>query len=52
MILVNTPTAHRTVKAQVYITGTGGVAHAGWAGVLYRWDEKDVIEVSDKDVLF
>ena len=52
MILVNTPTAHLTVKAQVYITGTGGVAHAGWAGVLYRWDEKDVIEVNDKDVLF
>jgi hypothetical protein len=50
--LVNTTTAHLTVKAQVYITGTGGVAHAGWAGVLYLWDEKDVIEVSDKDVLF
>ena len=28
MILVNTHTTHLTVKAQVYITGTGGVAHA------------------------
>ena len=28
-ILVNTPPAHLTVKAQVYITGTGGLAHAG-----------------------
>ena len=26
--IVNTPTAHLTVKAQVYITGIGGVAHA------------------------
>ena len=52
MILVNTPTTHLTVKAQVYITGTGGVAHAYHAGVHYRWNEKDVIEVSDKDVLF
>ena len=52
MILVNTPTTHLTVKAQVYIMGTGGVAHACPAGVRYRWDIKDVIEVNDKDVLF
>jgi hypothetical protein len=52
MILVNTPTAHRTVKAQVYRTGTGGVAHAYRAGVLYRWDEKDMIESRDGDDLF
>ena len=26
--MVNTPPAHLTVKAQVYITDTGGVAHA------------------------
>ena len=52
MILVNTPTAHLTVKAQVYITAIGGVAHAGWAGVLYRWDEKDMIESRDGDDLF
>ena len=50
--IVNTPTAHLTVKAQVYITGIGGVAHAYPAGVRYRWDIKDVIEVNDKDVLF
>jgi hypothetical protein len=30
MILVNTPTAHLAVKAQVYITGTGGVAPDWW----------------------
>ena len=52
MILVNTPTAHRTVKAQIYRTGTGGVAHAYRAGVLCRWDEKDVIEGKDGDILF
>ena len=50
--IVNTPTTHLTVKARVYRTGTGGVAHAGWAGVLYRWDEKDMIESRDRDVLF
>ena len=52
MILVNTPPAHLTVKAQVYITGIGGVAHAYRAGVLCRWDEKDVIEGKDGDILF
>jgi hypothetical protein len=50
--MVNTPTAHLSVKAKVYITGMGGVAHAYRAGVLCRWNEKDVIEVNDKDVLF
>ena len=50
--MVNAPPAHLTVKAQVYITGTGGVAHAYHAGVRYRWDIKDVSEVNDKDVLF
>ena len=51
-ILVNTPTAPLTVKAQVYIMGTGGVAHACPAGVRYRWDIKDVSEGKDRGVLF
>ena len=33
MILVNTPTAHFTVTAQVYITGTGGGQIGGWKSV-------------------
>jgi hypothetical protein len=45
--IVNTPTAHLTVKAQVYITGTGGVAHACHAGVRYRCNEKNVKEGKD-----
>ena len=52
IVFIYNPTAPLTVKAQVYITGTGGVAHAGWAGVLCRWDEKDVIEGKDGDILF
>ena len=43
MFLMNCP----TVKAQVYITGTGGVAHAYQPGVLCRWDEKNVNEGKD-----
>ena len=33
---------------------TYGRSKAGrhYAGVLYRWKERDVIEVNDKDVLF
>ena len=50
--MVNTPPAHLTVKALIFITGTGGMAYAYWAGVLYRWDEEDVIEGQYGDVLF
>jgi len=28
------------------------MAHAGWAGILYRWDEKDVSAGKDRDILF
>jgi len=50
--VVNTPPAHLTVKALIFITGTGGMAYAYWAEVLYRWDEEDVIEGQYGDVLF
>ena len=50
--IVNTPTAHLTVKAQVHSSGIGGVAHAYHAGVRYRWYIKDVSEGKVWDVLF
>ena len=50
--MVNTPPAHLTVKAQVYSSGIGGVAHAYHAGVRYRWDIKDVSEGKNRGVLF
>ena len=52
MILVNTPPAQLTVKAQVYTTGLAGVAHAYHAGVRFRWYIKDVSEGKVWDVLF
>ena len=45
--LVNRPPAHLTVKAQVYITGIGGVAHAQQARISQSWYEKAVIEGKD-----
>ena len=55
--IVNTPTAHLTVKAQVYITGIGGVAHAYPSygnHLLYRnklltlWNEFDELATSSE----
>ena len=50
--IVNKPTAPLTVKAQVYITGTGGVAHAYQAMVRCRQDEKNVNQGNDRGFFF